>query len=176
MALTKKTTTTKSTKTKKKTTTVAVKKKTRAAQPKTKAALQKRATPPAKKKTARKTTDAVAGILGPYGFSEVLRDAAVKVLKDKQAEDIIVADAHGRSALTDYVIIASGRSSRQLAAMASALSETFEQCGVRRVKTEGVSQGDWVLVDAGDVIVHMFRPEVRKYYAIEDIWNKTRGG
>lgn len=105
-----------------------------------------------------------------------MRDAAMKVLDDRKAEDIVAVDARGRSAMADYVIIATGRSSRQLAATADYLRDAFLKNGCRRVRVEGLPQGDWVLVDAGDVIVHLFRPEVRRYYGIEDVWNKSRGG
>ena len=107
----------------------------------------------------------------PAGVPEQLRDAALKILDERQAEDIVSVDMEGRSSIADYVIVASGRASRQIGAIAHYLREAFEALGVKPVRTEGVSQGDWVLVDGGDVIVHLFRPEVRTYYNIETMWN-----
>ena len=122
------------------------------------------------KKSATKSSREVKGI------PELLRDAALKVLDERQAEDIISADLRGKSAMADYAIIASGRSGRQLAAIADHLGKAFADIGVKRIKIEGLQQGDWVLIDAGDIIVHLFRPEVRRYYHIEDIWShKPRG-
>lgn len=101
---------------------------------------------------------------------EQLRDAVLKVLDERQAEDIVVVPLAGRSSLADYVIIASGRASRQVAAIADYLREAFFKLGVKQVRIEGQSEANWVLVDAGDVIVHLFRPEVRSYYDVDSIW------
>lgn len=132
-----------------------------------------------KKTTVKKSAPKIASVkkkaVVSRGVPEILRDAALKVLDERQADDIVTVDARGRSAITDYVIIATGRSGRQLAAMADYVRVAFEKNGARRVRTEGLSQGDWVLVDAGDVIVHLFRPEVRDYYGLEAIWKKTHG-
>jgi ribosome-associated protein len=125
----------------------------------------------AKKPAARKTKRQVAG-----GLPEKQRDAALKILDERQALDIMTADVRGRSAMADYVIVASGRSARQLAALADYMREAFMKIGVRKIRVEGLPQGDWVLIDGGDVLVHLFRPEVRRYYNIEDIWNNPRRG
>ena len=106
----------------------------------------------------------------PAGFPEQVRDAALKVLDDRQAEDIITIDLAGRSTIADYLIIASGRAARQLGAIAHYLREAFEKLGLRNIRVEGMSDANWVLVDSGDVIIHLFRPEVRDYYHLEDIW------
>ena len=106
----------------------------------------------------------------PKGIPELLRDAALKVLDERQAENIVPVDLRGRSPLTDYMIIASGRSPRQLAAIADHMCQAFAKIGARRVRVEGLPQGDWVLIDAGDILIHLFRPEVRSFYHIEDIW------
>lgn len=109
----------------------------------------------------------------PKTFSEILRDAALKVLDERQAEDIVTVNLQGRSAMADYALIASGRSGRQLAAIADYLREAFLKAGVKQVRVEGLSQADWVLIDAGDILIHLFRPEVRRYYQIEDIWSAS---
>lgn len=104
------------------------------------------------------------------GLPEQMRDAALKVLEDRQGEDILTVDLRGKSPLADYIIIASGRSARQLAAIAEYLREAFAKLGARKLQVEGLPQGDWVLIDGGDVLIHLFRPEVRTYYQIETIW------
>ena len=134
---------------------------------------------PAPKKTAktkRAGTKKKKALKAATGFPELLKKAALKVLDDRQADNIVTADLRGKSALADYAIVASGRSNRQVAAMADHLQKTFLEHGVRKIRVEGLPQGDWVLIDAGDVLVHLFRPEVRRYYNIEDIWShKPRG-
>ena len=91
-------------------------------------------------------------------------------LDGDKAEDIVAIDLRGKSTIADYMVIATGRNSRQLAAMASHLDEKLTKAGVRRVSVEGADQGDWVLLDGGDVVVHLFRPEVRSFYALEKMW------
>lgn len=91
-------------------------------------------------------------------------------LDDDKAEDIVAIDLRGKSTIADYMVIATGRNSRQLAAMASHLDDKLTKAGVRRVSVEGADQGDWVLLDGGDVVVHLFRPEVRSFYALEKMW------
>jgi ribosome-associated protein len=91
-------------------------------------------------------------------------------LDDDKAEDIVSIDLRGKSSIADYMIIASGRSSRQLVAMAQHLDEKLSKLGVKDVAIEGMTQGDWVLLDGGDVVVHLFRPEVREFYNLEKMW------
>lgn len=106
----------------------------------------------------------------PAGIPEKLRDAAIAVLNERKAEDILTFDLTGRSAMADYLIIASGRASKQLVALAHHLGDAFAKLGVAKPRIEGMQDANWVLVDAGDVIVHLFRPEVRHYYDLEAIW------
>jgi len=110
---------------------------------------------------------------GPYGLPEQLRDVALKVLDERQADDIVTVSLAGRSAMADYMIIASGRASKQLSAIAHYVREEFEKLGVTQIRTEGQGEGNWVLMDAGDVVIHLFRPEVRKYYNLEQIWTRS---
>jgi ribosome-associated protein len=91
-------------------------------------------------------------------------------LDDDKAEDIVAIDLRGKSTIADYMVIATGRNSRQLAAMASHLDAKLTKAGIKRVSVEGAKQGDWVLLDGGDVVVHLFRPEVRTFYALEKMW------
>lgn len=87
-----------------------------------------------------------------------------------KAEDIITIDLDDQSALADYMIIASGTSSRHVDSLAKNLKKKLELSGVKNIKIEGMSQSDWVAIDTGDVIIHLFRPEVREFYNIEKMW------
>jgi ribosome-associated protein len=101
-------------------------------------------------------------------------DAAVKAvltsLEDDKAEDILAIDIRGKSSFADMLVIASGRSGRHVSALADHVMRKLKDSGVKDVRIEGLPQADWVLVDAGDVVVHLFRPEVRTFYNIEKIW------
>ncbi|TMM48164.1 ribosome silencing factor [Qipengyuania marisflavi] len=91
-------------------------------------------------------------------------------LDDDQAHDVVTIPLEGKSSIADFMVIASGRSTRQVAAMAQKLAEKIKHAGRGPVKLEGLPAADWVLVDAGDVIVHLFRPEVRSFYNLERMW------
>ena len=91
-------------------------------------------------------------------------------LEDDKAEDVVVIDLKGKSSFADYMVIASGRSNRQVVAIADHLAERLKQAGQGYIPVEGKQGGDWVLVDAGDVVVHIFRPEPRAFYALEKMW------
>lgn len=91
-------------------------------------------------------------------------------LDDDKAEEIVKIDLRGKSEMADWMVIASGRSSRQVAAISDRLVETLKQDHNTPCKVEGKEAGDWVLIDAGDVIVHVFRPEVRDFYQLEKMW------
>ena len=91
-------------------------------------------------------------------------------LEDDKAEDVIAIDLRGKSQMADYMVICSGRYSRQVAAISTKLAERLKTEHGIISKIEGQDQGDWVLIDAGDVIVHVFRPEVREFYQIEKMW------
>ncbi|WP_112312092.1 ribosome silencing factor [Pseudogemmobacter bohemicus] len=91
-------------------------------------------------------------------------------VEDDKAEDIVLIDLRGRSDVADYMVICSGRSSRQVAAIAEKLAERLKQAFGINAKMEGKETGDWVLIDSGDVIVHVFRPEVREFYQLEKMW------
>lgn len=92
------------------------------------------------------------------------------LLDDHKAEEIVTLDLTDKSSIADYMIIATGRSQRQIAAMADHLVERLKASGRGSVPVEGQDQGDWVLIDAGDVVVHLFRPEVRAHYNLEKMW------
>lgn len=130
---------------------------------------------PAKKRAAKrapiiKAKAAPRKPARPAGVPEQLRDAALQVLEDRKAEQIVTLDLRSRSAFADYLIIASARAAKQGAAIAHYLREAFMKHGITGIRIEGLPEANWVLVDAGDVVVHVFRPEVRRYYEIEEIY------
>ena len=109
----------------------------------------------------------------PYADSEsvaALHALVMQSLDDDQAQETISIPLEGKSSIADYMVIASGRSSRQVAAIAQHLAEKVKASTGRPVRIEGLPTADWVLIDAGDVIVHLFRPEVRSFYNLERMW------
>ena len=102
--------------------------------------------------------------------SEELLAFILKSLDDDKAEEIVQIDLRGKSAMGDYMLICSGRSSRQVSAIAEKLVDRLKQEYGRLSKIEGKETGDWVLIDTGDVVVHVFRPEVREFYQLEKMW------
>nr|WP_255434906.1 MULTISPECIES: ribosome silencing factor [unclassified Paracoccus (in: a-proteobacteria)] len=91
-------------------------------------------------------------------------------LDDDKAEDVVTIDLRGRSAMADHMVIASGRNARQVASIAEKLVDRLKHEAGRQARIEGKDTGDWVLIDADDVIVHVFRPEVREFYQLEKMW------
>ncbi|USA61257.1 ribosome silencing factor [Qipengyuania citrea] len=102
--------------------------------------------------------------------SDPLLKLVLEQLEDDQAQEVVTIDLEGKSSIADHMVIASGRSTRQVAAMAQKLAEKVKQEGFGPVKLEGLPAADWVLIDAGDVVVHIFRPEVRSFYNLERMW------
>jgi ribosome-associated protein len=102
--------------------------------------------------------------------SQAVLALVLKSVDDDKAEDIVEIDLRGRSDVADYMVICSGRSSRQVAAISEKLADRLKQEMKISVRMEGKETGDWVLIDAGDVIVHVFRPEVREFYQLEKMW------
>ena len=107
---------------------------------------------------------------GAIERAEALHDLVLRSLDDDKAVDVVSIPLAGKSNIADYMVIASGRSTRQVAAMAEKLSERIKRDLGRRVRIEGLTAADWVLIDADDVIVHLFRPEVRSFYNLERMW------
>ncbi len=91
-------------------------------------------------------------------------------LDEDQAQEIVSIPLAGKTSIADHMIVASGRSTRQVASMATKLAERLKQNGYGQAKIEGLPAADWVLIDAGDVVVHLFRPEVRSFYNLERMW------
>lgn len=101
---------------------------------------------------------------------KALLSAIEESLDDDQAIDVISIDLSGKTGIADRMIIASGRSSRHVGAMAEHLVTRLKKCGVTDISVEGQKHCDWVLIDAGDILVHLFRPEVRDFYKLEKLW------
>ncbi|MDR5654853.1 ribosome silencing factor [Xinfangfangia sp. LG-4] len=112
---------------------------------------------------------------GDHDSAQVLA-TVLALVDDYKAEDVVQIDLRGRSEMADHMVICSGRSSRQVASIADKLMEKLKEDFGIISKVEGKETGDWVLIDAGDVIVHVFRPEVRDFYQLEKMWLPGGGG
>ncbi|WP_375701971.1 ribosome silencing factor [Bartonella sp. AA89HNZF] len=104
-----------------------------------------------------------------FSVSESL-EVILKSLEDTKAEDIVAIDIRGKSSLADYMVIASANSQRHVSSVADHLLHTWKDSGQGLARVEGLAGGDWVLIDTGDIIIHLFRPEVRLFYNLEKIW------
>ncbi len=116
--------------------------------------------------TAHRSSEPVA----PIDSVEVLHRSILTSLDDDQAVEVISIPLAGKSTIADHMVIASGRSTRQVASMATKIAERIKAETGRSPRLEGLPTADWVLIDAGDVIVHLFRPEVRSFYNLERMW------
>jgi ribosome-associated protein len=143
-----------------------------AKKPAAKKAFAKKATakkPAAKKPTVHKSASSPKKIAPAY--DPALLKRILESLDDDKAEEIVTIDLGDRSSLCDAIVVASGRSSRHVASIAEHLARRLKEAGYGTRPMNGTAQGDWALVDAGDVIVHVFRPEVRAYYDLEGMWS-----
>ena len=111
----------------------------------------------------------------PAGFGDT--DASTRALEtvlasleDSKAENIVPIDIRGKSSLADHMVVASGRSNRHVSAVADHILKALKDAGFGTARVEGLAAADWVLIDSGDVIVHLFRPEVREFYNLEKMW------
>ena len=107
---------------------------------------------------------------GVHDDAEALHALVLRSLDDDQAVEVVTIPLSGKSSIADHMVIASGRSSRQVASMAQKLTERIKKELGRNVRIEGLPIADWVLIDANDVIIHLFRPEVRSFYNLERMW------
>ena len=114
--------------------------------------------------------DAPAAVSAQPADVEALHSLVMQSLDDDQAVEVVTIPLAGKSSIADHMVIASGRSSRQVASMATKLADRIKQQFGRIVRIEGLPVADWVLIDADDVIVHLFRPEVRTFYNLERMW------
>jgi ribosome-associated protein len=123
--------------------------------------------------TPAHTLTPMTGVSSPMPDAEPgsLHALVLEQLDEDQAQDLVSVPLAGKSSIADHMVIASGRSTRQVAAMAQKLAEKIKQAGHGPVRLEGLPAADWVLVDAGDVVIHLFRPEVRSFYNLERMWS-----
>jgi ribosome-associated protein len=105
----------------------------------------------------------------PPSVDDVVQAVKSSLDHDK-ADDVVVIDLAGKTSIADYMIVASGTSKRHIAAMSDHILEKVKEIGATSVATEGTGYCDWVLIDSGDVVVHLFRPEIREFYALERLW------
>tara|TARA_R110002096_G_scaffold91303_4_gene206613 strand:+ start:242 stop:637 length:396 start_codon:yes stop_codon:yes gene_type:complete len=103
--------------------------------------------------------------------SDVLLKTAQTCLDENKAEEIVSIDLAGKSGIADHIVIANGRSQRQVSALCAYVVKSFKELGHRDILVQGLEQSDWVLIDAGDIIVHIFRPEVRSFYNLDKMWS-----
>jgi len=110
---------------------------------------------------------------GALKQADALVELILTSLEDDKAQGVITVDLEGKSSITDYMIVASGRSQRHVSALADHVLKAIKEGGHGAARVEGMPACDWVLIDAGDVIAHIFRPEVREFYNLEKLWNVT---
>ena len=117
-----------------------------------------------------------AEIVREHADSEPLIQKVLGWLDDAKAENLVSIDLNGKSSIGDFMVIATGRSDRHVGAIAEQLRKHLKDVGYENVRVEGLQTCDWVLIDAGDILVHVFRPEVRDFYNLEKMWSASRPG
>jgi ribosome-associated protein len=117
---------------------------------------------------------------GPVSKVHASADETLQIvlarLDDMKAEDIVTIDLNGKSSIADFMVVATGRSTRHVGAVADNVVSELKKSGLKDIRVEGQPHCEWVLIDAGDVIVHVFRPEVRDFYSLEKMWAPGRAG
>ncbi len=123
------------------------------------------------------TTNLNAGVTTPKALQDAKKLAKLitDILEEHSAQEILNIDLKGKSSIADIMIVVSGRSNRHVNALADYVQKGLKEAGISKLGIEGQEANDWVLIDAGDVILHIFRPEVREYYNIEKIWTSPAG-
>ena len=135
-----------------------------------KASVAKAVTP----KVTKAKKAALAG-LQPRDSADVVLDLILKRLDDMKAEETVTIDLRGKSAFSDYMVITTGRSNRHVGSLAENVAKGLKESGNKKLHIEGLPNCDWVLIDSGEVIVHVFRPEVREFYNLERLWTQRPG-
>jgi ribosome-associated protein len=120
-------------------------------------------------KTARKTSTQAAALKAQPDADKTLK-LILSRLDDMKAEETVTIDLRGKSAFSDYMIVTTGRVNRHVGAIAENVAKGLKETGIKNIHIEGLPNCDWVLIDSGDVIVHIFRPEVREFYNLERLW------
>jgi ribosome-associated protein len=120
-------------------------------------------------KTTRKTSTEAAALKAQPDADKTL-NMILSRLDDMKAEETVTIDLRGKSAFSDYMVVTSGRANRHVGAIAENVTKALKENGIRNIHVEGLPNCDWVLIDSGDVVVHVFRPEVREFYNLERLW------
>jgi len=126
----------------------------------------------AKKSTAKKSAAKTPEVVEDLRAAQETLRIVLKSLDDMKAEDSVTIDLAGKTSIGDYMVVSSGRSQRHVASIADEITRNLKKAGRHGVHSEGKQIADWVLIDAGDVIVHVFRPDVRAFYNIEKMWSQ----
>jgi len=147
---------------------------TKTAERKAKRAAKAVAAPPAAAPAPKKAVKAKAARTASRGFEPLLKSVLAQ-LEDDKTENVVTIDLEGRASFADVMVIASGRSARHVASCADHLAARVKADGFGRAVVEGEKTGDWAIVDCGDVVVHLFRPEVREFYDLESMWSAAEG-
>ena len=125
---------------------------------------------------AQSKLETESGATDTKASAAALLAQVVHIMDEAKAENIVTIDLAGKSQIGDYMVIASGRSDRHVGAIGDQLQRKLKEFGIGRVRVEGLETCDWVLIDVGDVIIHVFRPEVREFYKLEKMWSSDRPG
>ncbi len=120
---------------------------------------------------AKKAPAPRKGKAADTGKSSQMLALVLESLEEDKAEDVVSIDLTGKTPIADHMVVASGRSQRHVGAVADHLLRRLKEAGFGNAQVEGMKQGDWVLIDGGDVVVHVFRPEVREFYKLEKMWS-----
>ena len=123
-------------------------------------------------KTSRKTSTKAAALKAQSDADKTL-NMILSRLDDMKAEETVTIDLRGKSAFSDYMIVTSGRANRHVGAIAENVTKAMKENGIKNIHVEGLPNCDWVLIDSGDVVVHVFRPEVREFYNLERLWSQA---
>jgi ribosome-associated protein len=124
-------------------------------------------------KTRKTSTQAPTGAVSQAPAAEQTLKLILSRLDDMKAEETVTIDLRGKSAFSDYMIVTSGRANRHVGAIAENVAKGLKENGIKGIHIEGFPNCDWVLIDSGDVIVHVFRPEVREFYNLERMWTQS---
>ncbi|MDB5652799.1 MAG: hypothetical protein JWQ94_412, partial [Tardiphaga sp.] len=109
----------------------------------------------------------------PRDSADVVLELILKRLDDMKAEATVTIDLRGKSAFSDYMVVTTGRSNRHVGSLAENVAKGLKEAGNKKIHIEGLPNCDWVLIDSGEVIVHVFRPEVREFYNLERLWTQS---
>ena len=123
-------------------------------------------------KTARKTSTPTAALKAQPDADKTLK-LILSRLDDMKAEETVTIDLRGKSAFSDYMVVTSGRANRHVGAIAENVTKGLKETGIKSIHVEGLPNCDWVLIDSGDVVVHVFRLEVREFYNLERLWTQS---